>query len=118
MPRACIDRLRLSMGRSCPRSWAAISTCRTYRYRLVRVWDPNKPQLACIAFTGSDADDHRCIGFAGVSPAPRACGSKVLGALFNAWTANYTRSTEEPESDPDEGPIIPLGGAVTGLTRG
>jgi hypothetical protein len=38
--------------------------------------------------------------------------------LFNAWTANYTRSTEEPESDPDEGPIIPLGGAVTGLTRG
>jgi hypothetical protein len=42
----------------------------------------------------------------------------VFGALFNACAANYTRSTEEPESDPDEGPIIPLGGAVTGLTRG
>jgi hypothetical protein len=48
-----------------------ISTCRTYRYRLVRVWDPNKPQLAWITLTGSDADDHRCIGFARVWPAPR-----------------------------------------------
>lgn len=52
------------MGRSRPRSWAAVSTCRIYRYRLVRVWDPNKPQLAWITLTGSDADDHCCIGAA------------------------------------------------------
>lgn len=87
--------------------------CRTYRYRLVRVWDPNKPQLAWTTLTASDADDHRCIGFARVWPAPRACGSRVLGALFNACTANHTRSAEKPETDPEEGPIIPLGGAVT-----
>jgi hypothetical protein len=39
----------------------------------------------------------------------------VFGALFNACTANHLRSTDKPESDPDGGPIIPLGGAVTVL---
>lgn len=64
MAPAYVDRLRASMGRSGPRSCAALSACRTYRYRLVRVWDPNKPPLAWVTVTGSDADDYRAIGFA------------------------------------------------------
>ena len=75
MPPAYVDRLRASIGRSGPRSCAALSACRTYRYRLVRVWDPNKPPLAWVTVTGSDTDDYRAIGFArawgygGISPA-------------------------------------------------
>jgi hypothetical protein len=52
-------------------SWAVFSPCRRWRYRLVRVWDSDKPRLAWVILNGSDADEHRtdptvrrCIGFA------------------------------------------------------
>jgi hypothetical protein len=56
-------------------SWAVFSPDRRWRYRLLRVWDSDKPRLAWVILNGSDADEHRtdptlcrCIGFA------RACG--------------------------------------------
>jgi hypothetical protein len=52
-------------------SWAEFSPGRNWRYRLVRVWDSNRPRLAWVILNGSDADEHhtdptvrRCIGFA------------------------------------------------------
>jgi Protein of unknown function (DUF1643) len=52
-------------------SWAVFGPGRRWRYRLVRVWDSDKPRLAWVVFNGSDADEHRtdptvrrCIGFA------------------------------------------------------
>jgi hypothetical protein len=55
----------------CRESWAVFSPDRRWRYRLVRVWDSDKPRLGWVILNGSDADDHntdatvrRCIGFA------------------------------------------------------
>ncbi|HWX98776.1 MAG TPA: DUF1643 domain-containing protein [Mycobacterium sp.] len=55
----------------CRESWAVFSPDRMWRYRLVRVWDSDKPRLAWVILNGSDADEHRsdatvrrCIGFA------------------------------------------------------
>jgi len=52
-------------------SWTVFSPCRTWRYRWVRVWDPEKPRLSWVIRNGSDADErhsdptiHRCINFA------------------------------------------------------
>jgi hypothetical protein len=52
-------------------SWAEFSPGRNWRYRLVRVWDSNRPRLAWVILNGSDADEHhndptvrRCIAFA------------------------------------------------------
>jgi hypothetical protein len=52
-------------------AWAVFSPGRNWRYRLVRVWDPNRPRLAWVILNGSDADEHhtdptvrRCIAFA------------------------------------------------------
>jgi len=44
-----------------------------------------------------------------------ALGSRHSTALFNACVANLTWSTDKSGSDPDGGPTIPLGGAVTVL---
>lgn len=66
---ACPQNLHRSIGRR--ESWAVFSPNRGWRYRLVRVWDPDKPRLGWVIFNGSRADDHRtdptvrrCIGFA------------------------------------------------------
>ena len=52
-------------------SWAVFSPGRTWRYRLVRVLDSDKPRLGWVILSGSDADKHhtdptirRCTGFA------------------------------------------------------
>jgi hypothetical protein len=52
-------------------SWAVFSPDRRWRYRLVRVWDSDRPRLAWVIFNGSDADEHhtdltvrRCMDFA------------------------------------------------------
>ncbi|WP_102145683.1 DUF1643 domain-containing protein [Mycobacterium hubeiense] len=52
-------------------SSAAFSPCGTYRYRLVRVWDPALPSLCMVMLNPSKADDRRndatirrCIRFA------------------------------------------------------
>lgn len=62
---------QLHRGIGCRESWAVFSPCRRWRYRLVRVWDCDKPRLAWVILNGSDADEHRtdatvrrCIGFA------------------------------------------------------
>jgi hypothetical protein len=61
----------LHPGIGCRGSWAVFSPCRRWWYRLVRVWDSDKPRLAWVILNGSDADEHRtdatvrrCIGFA------------------------------------------------------
>jgi hypothetical protein len=55
----------------CHESRAVFSPDRRWRYRLVRVWDSDKPRLGWVILNGSDADEHRtdatvrrCIGFA------------------------------------------------------
>ncbi|GFG76486.1 DUF1643 domain-containing protein [Mycobacterium botniense] len=52
-------------------SWAVFSPCHTWRYRLVRVWDSDKPRLAWVIRNGSEADERRsdatirrCMSFA------------------------------------------------------
>jgi len=52
-------------------AWAVFSPGRNWRYRLVRVWDSDRPRLGWVILNGSDADEHRtdptvrrCIGFA------------------------------------------------------
>lgn len=63
--------VRLSIGRFAGEAWAVLSQCRTYRYRLVRVWDSRKPRLGVVGHswtaTGewrSDPTVRRCMGFA------------------------------------------------------
>ena len=63
------EQLHRAIGRR--ESWAVFSPDRRWRYRLVRVWDSDRPRLAWVIFNGSDADEHqtdstvrRCIGFA------------------------------------------------------
>lgn len=52
--------LRLPLGRFHNGwSWAVFSPCRTYRYRLVRVWDPSQPSLAWVMLNPSTADQRR-----------------------------------------------------------
>src|ERR1700745_3255747 len=55
----------------CRESWAVFSPDRKWRYRLVRVWDLDKPRLGRGVLNWLDADEHRsdatvrrCIGFA------------------------------------------------------
>ncbi|MBB3937717.1 DUF1643 domain-containing protein [Aureimonas phyllosphaerae] len=64
---------------------AVFSSCRTWRYRLERVWDAALPRVAFILLNPSTADEtnddptiRRCIGYA------RAwgMGSLVLGNIF------------------------------------
>jgi hypothetical protein len=64
------EQLHLPIG-GCRQSWAVFSACRTWRYRLVRVWDSSQPRLALVMLNPSDADAYRndptirrCIGFA------------------------------------------------------
>jgi hypothetical protein len=61
----------LDRGIGCCESCAVFGAGRKWRYRLVRVWDSDKPRLAWVILNGSDADEHRtdatvrrCIGFA------------------------------------------------------
>jgi hypothetical protein len=61
----------LPIGRFAGEAWAVLSLCRTYRYRLVRVWDSHKPRLGVVGHSWSttnewrsDATVRRCIGFA------------------------------------------------------
>ncbi len=62
-------RLRRAIGYR--ESWAVFSPGRNWRYRLVRVWDSNRPRVGWVVLNGSNADEHRtdltvrrCIGFA------------------------------------------------------
>jgi hypothetical protein len=62
---------QLHRPNGCRESWAVFSPDRRWRYRLVRVWESDKPRLAWVILNGSDADEHRsdatvrrCIGFA------------------------------------------------------
>ena len=62
---------KLHHATGCRESWAAFSPGRNWRYRLVRVWDSDRPRLAWVILNCSDADEHhtdptvrRCIGFA------------------------------------------------------
>jgi hypothetical protein len=71
-PPARSDRpTRLSVGHFAGEAWAVLSQCRTYRYRLVRVWDAHMPRLGVVGHSWSttnerrsDATVRRCIGFA------------------------------------------------------
>jgi hypothetical protein len=62
---------RLSVGHFAGEAWAVLSQCRTYRYRLVRVWDSHKPRLGVVGHSWSTTNEwrgdpavRRCIGFA------------------------------------------------------
>lgn len=69
---AMSDRLvRLPIGRLSGESWSVLSQCRSYRYRLVRVWDSHMPRLGVVGHSWSttsewrsDATVRRCLGFA------------------------------------------------------
>src|ERR1700739_364427 len=61
----------LHCGVGCRESWAVFSPDRKWRYRMVRVWDSDKPRLGWVVLNGSGPDEHRtdatvrrCIGFA------------------------------------------------------
>lgn len=81
---------RLSVGRFADEAWAVSSECRTYRYRLVRVWDSHTPRLGVVGHSWSstngrsDPTVRRCIGFA------RAWGygGIDMGNLFGLRTAD------------------------------
>jgi hypothetical protein len=61
----------LAVGHFAGDAWAVLSQCRIYRYRLVRVWDSQKPRLGVVGHSWSttnegrsDSTVRRCIGFA------------------------------------------------------
>jgi hypothetical protein len=93
--RAMSDRhARLPIGHFAGEAWAVRSQCRTYRYRLVRVWDSHKPRLGVVGHYWSatnewrsDATVRRCIGFA------RAWGygGVDIGNLFGLQAADPRR---------------------------
>jgi hypothetical protein len=64
--------VRLPLGRRVAgEAWTVLSHCRTYRYRLVHVWDPHMPRLGVVGHSWSatkewrsDRTVRRCIGFA------------------------------------------------------
>jgi hypothetical protein len=64
--------VRLPLGRRFTgEAWTVVSQCRTYRYRLVHVWDSHMPRLGVVGHSWSatnewrsDATVRRCIGFA------------------------------------------------------
>ena len=63
--------VRSPIGHFAGEAWACASQCRTYRYRLVRVWDSHKPRLGVVGHSWattnewrSDFTVRRCIGFA------------------------------------------------------
>jgi hypothetical protein len=64
-------RVRLPIGRLAGEAWAVLSQCRTYRYRVVRVWDSHMPRLGVVGHSWSATNEwrsddtvRRCIGFA------------------------------------------------------
>lgn len=65
------QQVRLSRGRFAGESWSVLSQCRTFRYRLVRVWDSQKPRLGVVGHSWSttnewrsEASVRRCVRFA------------------------------------------------------
>jgi hypothetical protein len=38
---------------------AVVTPCRAYRYRLTRVWDPDKPRLGWVMLAASEAGEQR-----------------------------------------------------------
>jgi Protein of unknown function (DUF1643) len=84
-------RVRLPIGRFAGKAWTVLSQCRTYRYRLVSVWDSRQPRLGVVGHSWSTANEwrsdatvRRCIGFA------RAWGSGGIdvGNLFGLRAAH------------------------------
>jgi hypothetical protein len=82
---------RLSIGGFTGEAWAVLSQCRTYGYRLVRVWDSHKPRLGVVGHSWSTATEsrsdrtvRRCVGF------PRAWGygGIDIGNLFGLQAAD------------------------------
>jgi hypothetical protein len=71
-PRLSDRHVRLPLGRRFTgEAWTVVSQCRTYRYRLVHVWDSHMPRLGVVGHSWSatnewrsDATVRRCIGFA------------------------------------------------------
>ena len=91
----------LRIGRFAGQAWAVLSQCRTYRYRLVRVWDSHMPRLGVIGHSWSatnewrsDATVRRCIGFARTW----GYGGVDIGNLFSLQAANPTKLG--PVADP------------------
>ena len=63
--------IRLPIGYFVGDAWAVLSQCRSYRYRVVRVWDSQKPRLGVVGHSWSvasewrtDATVRRCVEFA------------------------------------------------------
>jgi hypothetical protein len=94
--------VRLPLGRRFTgEAWTVVSQCRTYRYRLVHVWDSHMPRLGVVGHSWSatnewrsDATVRRCIGFA------RAWGygGIDIGNLFGLQTAGARKllSVDDP----------------------
>jgi hypothetical protein len=87
-------RVRLHIGRFAGDAWAVISQCRTYRYRLVRVWDSHLPRLGVVGHSWSttngwrsDPTVRRCIGFARTW----GYGGVDIGSLFGLQGADPTK---------------------------
>jgi len=92
-------------GAAPPSSAAAFSPCRTWRYRLERVWDPVLPRAAFILLNPSTADEtlddptiRRCIGFA----KSWGMGGLVLGNAFALRSTDpYALQTHQDPVGPE-----------------
>ncbi len=80
---------------------AAFSSCRTYRYALWRIWQPQEPQLLFIGLNPSTADEQaddptirRCLGYA----QDWGYGGITVANLFACRTSDpaVLRAEEDP----------------------